>query len=300
MYAAAGDNVVLDRARRTSFNSSITISMATDLNGATLNVTGRVTLTGRGTEIRNGTIIATDKVYALGQTKVRIRDLTVTNALAGGNGITLEGWADIRVEGCTVSGGARGIVLTACDKFNVSYNKVHGLTTAGAKGILIYGKYNETDGAGTVTDNDVTDCMFGITLFGREADSAKPGFLPQYNLENIQVTNNRVTVTTPDTLVGCIYATRSRFLNISNNVVTGGSDVGVDFEYCTQSIAEGNVITDILNGRLAAIFGSSYVKFTGNKILYTRTKAPRAASTASGPTLDPSWSCSGTTPSMQR
>lgn len=279
MYAATGTRVVLDSGKTYKIGSSITITKATDLNGATLNVTGRVTLTGRGAEISNGTIIVTDKVYGLNLTKVRALDLTVTSG-ASGNGLSFEGCSNVKVAGCTVTGGTRGIVLTACDKFNVSGNKVSGLTTSGAYGILVYGKDNETHGGGIVTDNDVTDCYFGIALFGGEANSAVGGFLAQYNLENIEVTNNRVKVTTPDSLVGCIYATRSRFLDISHNVVTGGQDVGVDFEYCTQSVAEGNIVTDIFNGGLAAIFGSTYIKFTGNKVVYSRTKAARAASGA--------------------
>lgn len=279
MYAAAGERVVLGSGKTYKIGSSITITKATDLNGATLNVTGRVTLTGRGAEISNGTIIVTDKVYGLNLTKVRALDLTVTNGAAG-NGLSFEGCSNVKVAGCTVTGGTRGVVLVACDKFKVSGNKVSGLTSSGAYGILVYGKDNETHGGGTITDNDVTDCYFGIALFGGEANSANAGFLAQYNLENIQVTNNRVKVTTPDTLVGCIYATRSRFLDISHNVVTGGQDVGVDFEYCTQSVADSNIVTDIFNGGLAAIFGSTYIKFIGNKVLYTRTKAARVAAGA--------------------
>jgi parallel beta-helix repeat protein len=276
MYASAfGDTVRFERGRTYKLGSSATITKDTDLNGATVNITGRLNLAS-GATLKNGTVIVTDKVNGAGLSNVTVQNVTVTNG-SGGNGIYLSKCTDVKVENCRVSGGTRGIILDACDRFRIAHNTVQNITANGAYGILVTGKDGETHGGGVVFNNDVIDCFFGIALYGGEADSTKAGFLPQYNLENIEVVANRVTVTTPDTLIGCIWATRASGITYSANIVTGGYDVGLDFEYCTKSVAAGNIVTDVLNGGLAAIFGSSYITFEGNRVEYRRTKAGSAS-----------------------
>jgi len=269
MYAATGSRSVLDSGKTYKL-TSFTMSKNTDLNGATLAITGRLTMS--APILTNGTVQVSDKIYATGLTGVNVSGLTVSNTVSGASGISLNLCTGITVANNIVSGGFRGILIDQCDKFTVSGNNISTVNAVGAYGILINGADSTMHGNGIILGNTVIDCTYGITLYGGQADSTQSNFLAQYNLEKIAIVGNHVTSTTPDTLNGCIYSTRSQYITVAGNHVTGGSDVGIDFEYCTHSTATGNTITDMANGALSAIFGSTYIDFLDNTIVYERTK----------------------------
>lgn len=282
MYSAAstfGLSVALDAGKTYKVASSLTATVDTDLNGATLNITGRLTLaTGK---LCNGSVSITDKVDANGLDGVRILDVTVTAPNTTSNGIHVTDSTDVVIAGCTRVGGFRGIVVERCSGFEVHSNVVRDLPTGGAYGIIALGADHEIYSGGSIYSNRVVDCYFGIALWGGEANSAQPGFIADdYTLQRIRVFDNEVVCTDPaDNLIGCIYATRSRWVSIDENKVLGGRDVGVDFEYCADSSAHGNDVNDIVSGGLAAIFGSKRIAFTSNRVTFTRTK-PGSASTS--------------------
>lgn len=274
MFGLAGDVVQFESGKTYKASSAISITKDVDLNGATLNIAGRLNLAS-GKTVKNGTVIVSDKINAVGLTDVAVENVLV-QAGTSSDGISFTDCDGVRISGCKVEGGKRGIVLTACDNFLVENNDLSEMTVSGSYGILVAGRTGEVHGDGTIRNNTVNDAFFGICGFGGEADPAKPGFAPDYTLANIDVYGNRVRVSTPDTMIGCIYFTRSRDILIHDNIVIGGYDVGVDFEYCRDCIAENNDVVDIFAGGLAAIFGSSNIDFNNNRVSYRRMKAGSA------------------------
>lgn len=273
-YAINGDTVVFEKGLTYKVNSSITLTKDTDLNGATLNVTGRVTFSGKS--LRNGTINVTDKVYVNTNTDFEIDNIAV-NQSGSAEGISITGSSRFKVTRCKVNGGFRGIVVDKSDDYVVDGNTVINQSAPASYGILSTSVTGELHGGGRIINNRVHDAYFGICVHGGEANSAQPGFDPSYTQQDVVVANNVVTVSSPDTLIGCIWATRSNGLLIQDNVVRGGKDVGIDFEYCTNSSAVGNAIFDILNGGLAAIFECTDILFEANTVIYERTKAGSAS-----------------------
>ena len=275
--SALSRRATLQRGKTYKLGASTTVAQDLDLNGATLNITGRLTLSSG--KMRNGTVTVTDKILVDSVAGVRIFDVACSIAGTTSDGLHVLNCTDVAVGHNTRTGGKRGILIDQCSNFHVFKNTVHDIPTAGAYGILVRGASGTVLSNGSVTGNTVTDCRYGISLWGGEANPAQPGYVADdYTVQRVTVTGNTVVCTDPaDGLVGCIFATRARWVTVANNILNGGADVGVDFEYCADSVAVGNTINDVENGALSAIFGSKRIKFLGNKVTFARDRAGTAS-----------------------
>jgi hypothetical protein len=254
--------------------ASLTIAAPLDLNGATLIVAGSLTVSSG--ILRGGTVSVVSQVQMLGVARARVEDVSVINTASDSSGLVIRS-ADVRVARVKVTGGWRGIILDGCDNYEVTGCTISEVRATGGYGIIATSKTGEVHGNGSIHHNRVVNCWFGICLNGGEADSTKPAFSADYTIRNVAVHDNIVSVDDPETLIGCIWATRARWIQFHDNIVQGGADVGIDFEYCTDSSAIGNTVNDVKNGALAAIFGSSRILFLGNTVTFARTRAGAAA-----------------------
>jgi len=276
---AAGMEVRLTRGKTYKANSTVTFGSRLNLNGAALVITGQLISTSgyiTGGEISRGTVSVSSQVKVENLSAVRLINFDVINTLSTGNGVYVNTCTDIVIDQVNVTEGFRGIILDRCDRYTVTGCTVSEMRDSGAYGILARSYTGEVHGDGWIHDNLIRNTWFGICLNGGEADSTQPAWSSDYTIQRVSVRRNIVTVDDP-ALIGCIWATRSRWISLSENIVENGHDVGVDFEYCADSTAIGNTISDVSGGALAAIFESKRILFQGNKITFTRTLAGSGA-----------------------
>lgn len=296
-YGAAGDGVTDDRTallagaasaavfgltlrlttgKTYKVGSSMTISVPFDLNGATVVVTGALTVSSGS--LRGGTVSVVSQVQMLDVARVRVEDVSIVNTTSTSSGLVVRS-SDVRIARVKVTGGWRGIILDKCDNYEVFGCTISEVRASGGYGIIATSETGMVRGNGTIHHNRIVNCWFGICLNGGEADSTKPAWAADYTIQNVTVHDNIVSVDDPETLIGCIWATRSRWVDFHNNTVQGGADVGIDFEYCTDSAASDNIVNDVKNGGLAAIFGSSRIMFAHNTVTFARSRAGAASTT---------------------
>lgn len=79
---------------------------------------------------------------------------------------------------------------------------------------------------------------------------------------NIIITGNYVK----DGGGGAIWGTGANFVIASNNIVDGATDVGIDLEWCEDSVISGNVVSNFENGGISLFFSCRGVSITGNTI----------------------------------
>jgi len=274
IVAAAGRPIRFAKGKTYKVTSTLTFTGDVDLNGSTINSTNSVNVAGH---FRNGKVTGPGSVIATGQSNVIIEKIEVAATAVTSQGIYLNQCTDIIVRNCKVSGGPfRGILLARCDRFTISDNYVKDVTDNAGYGILVTSATGEVHGDGNIVNNVLDNCAYGIAANGGEANPAQPGYTGQYTLRGIRISSNKVYMLSYSQHSG-IWATCNRHLDVSGNYINGSVDTGVDFEYCTQSQAIGNIIVDVTAGALSAIFGCSDILFEGNRIEFGRTLAGSAA-----------------------
>lgn len=77
---------------------------------------------------------------------------------------------------------------------------------------------------------------------------------------------------------GAIWGTGANFVIAANNIVDGATDVGIDLEWCDDSVISGNVVSNFENGGISLFFACRGVSISGNTILNNRPITdPKAA-----------------------
>ena len=66
---------------------------------------------------------------------------------------------------------------------------------------------------------------------------------------------------------GAIWGTGARRVVMTGNIVDGASDVGLDLEWCDDSVITGNTVRNCVNAGIALFFGCRNVTISGNTIL---------------------------------
>ncbi|MEX0653882.1 MAG: right-handed parallel beta-helix repeat-containing protein [Phycisphaeraceae bacterium] len=66
---------------------------------------------------------------------------------------------------------------------------------------------------------------------------------------------------------GAIWGTGAKRVLIANNIVDGAEDVGIDLEWCDDSVITGNVVRRARNGGIALFFACHGVAITGNTVI---------------------------------
>lgn len=109
---------------------------------------------------------------------------------------------------------------------------------------------------GNVTNNNINNCNHGVQIWG--GDSAVSDTTAIFD---ITITGNIVK-----NVVGGIWGSLGERITIIGNTVENCSDVGIDFEGCTFSTADGNTVKDCINGALAVFYGSKYITMNNNTV----------------------------------
>lgn len=65
---------------------------------------------------------------------------------------------------------------------------------------------------------------------------------------------------------GAIWGAGARHVIASGNIVDGATDVGIDLEWCDDSVITGNVVSNFENGGISLFFACKGVSITGNTI----------------------------------
>ncbi|MHB0999101.1 MAG: right-handed parallel beta-helix repeat-containing protein [Armatimonadota bacterium] len=107
-----------------------------------------------------------------------------------------------------------------------------------------------------VQDNTVINAkVHGIQFWGNWNWEAKQS-------DNLIITGNYVK----DGGGGAIWGAGARNVVVSNNIVDGATDVGIDLEWCDDSVISGNVVSNAENGCISLFFACRGVSITGNTV----------------------------------
>jgi len=82
---------------------------------------------------------------------------------------------------------------------------------------------------------------------------------------DLQFSGNRVT----NGGRGAIWGSGAERVLMSQNIVNGAEDVGLDLEWCTDSVIEGNIVIGAKNAGIALFFACEQVVIAGNTIAYS-------------------------------
>ncbi|MBE7175520.1 MAG: right-handed parallel beta-helix repeat-containing protein [Mucilaginibacter polytrichastri] len=115
-----------------------------------------------------------------------------------------------------------------------------------------------------VEKNHVTDGIHGIQFWGGEASIMKQSIVKNIILQNNFVDRMKY---------GGIWGSCGDSIMIRNNEVAHCGDVGVDYEKCTKSVMEGNVVSDCKNGGISFFFGCEKITAINNTVTQN-IKAP--------------------------
>ncbi len=99
--------------------------------------------------------------------------------------------------------------------------------------------------------------VHGIQFWGNENDFSRMAS------QNIKITGNTVV----DGGNGAIWGTGARGVIMANNVIDGAEDVGLDLEWCMDSVIVGNTVRRAKNAGIALFLSCENVAITGNSIL---------------------------------
>ncbi len=118
-----------------------------------------------------------------------------------------------------------------------------------------------------ITGNTVVDAKtHGIQFWGNWKFESKQS-------EDLIITGNYIK----NGGGGAIWGTGATRVVAANNIVDGAGDVGIDLEWCDDSVITGNTIRNCENGGISLFFSCSRVSITGNTILNDREiKDPEA------------------------
>jgi len=122
----------------------------------------------------------------------------------------------------------------------------------------------------SVKDNHMSNCRFPVTIWGGNADPSNTdrsfNGCGQIVIEGNKSIND-LTIQTPNQN-NAIWASCSNNIVVSNNILVGCGDVGVDFEYCANCVATGNTVKNCLKGALAVFCDSENCTFVGNNVYF--------------------------------
>ena len=108
-----------------------------------------------------------------------------------------------------------------------------------------------------VIGNTATDCTGqGFQFWGNWKWSTKECF-------DLQFIGNYCKDTGATGIFGC-GAVRAI---VANNIVDGAGDVGIDLEWCDDSVITGNVVRNVFNAGISLFFACKGVSITGNTVI---------------------------------
>jgi len=109
-----------------------------------------------------------------------------------------------------------------------------------------------------VLNNSVSDCTeHGIQFWGNY------NWKDESRCQNIIFSGNIVK----NGGRGAIWGTGYRNIIMSNNLIDGAKDVGLDLEWCDDSVIVGNVVRNTENGGISLFFRCRRVTITGNTVI---------------------------------
>lgn len=120
---------------------------------------------------------------------------------------------------------------------------------------------------GTIEGNVADGYPYGIQWWGGDADQDIDGDLAnERKAGDLTITANRMTnLLASDGGGAGIWGSMGKNVTVNGaNVVDDCADVGIDFEGCESCLAEGNVVSNAVNGCLTAFFYNQDVHFGPN------------------------------------
>lgn len=224
----------------------------------TLTIPAGVTLLGYGATVK-GTSGSADLIAL--SSGSRLYGLEVDGNAAtrtGGNGVTIAGATRTVVQDCylhDIDGKGVSVAAGSAD-YTIARNRI---VNCGGQGISLDGTSR-----GTVTGNRIDTAQHGIQWWG--GDSATSNTI---GISRIVIADNQITA-----VAGGIWGSLGRFITVTGNEIAACTDVGIDFEGCSDCTATGNVISEATNGGLAVFYGSQRVAFIGNTVNNTTSTGP--------------------------
>ena len=181
--------------------------------------------------------------------------------------LTIDGSA-----GTSSAGLSDGIISVASNPSNVSIQGIQinnsalvGVVTDQANNLSIQGcTFNNLNAAinlvfshnVTITGNTVSNTTTqGIQFWGNWK-------FQNQDSSNLLISGNTVT----NSGGGAIWGTGARNVTITNNVVNGASDVGLDLEWCGDSVISGNTVHKAVNAGISLFYSCDNVQIAGNTV----------------------------------
>ena len=170
-------------------------------------------------------------------------------------GIYAEGGSGITARRNTVSGfSLDGIRFRGATDFLIEGNSVVGCERSAIEA--------EIGARGRVRGNRVEDCRDGIKWWGGDGAVSDTIGISDLTID----ANTVLNVGRTGQLAGGVWGSLGQRITVSNNVIVGANDVGIDFENCKDSSATGNIVKDCANAGLANFYGGDNIQFTGNTV----------------------------------
>ena len=111
-----------------------------------------------------------------------------------------------------------------------------------------------------IQDNTVVDCrLHGIQFWGNWKWEAK-------GASDLVITGNYVR----NGGGGAIWGTGATRVIAANNIIDGASDVGIDLEWCDDSVIQGNTVRNCENAGISLFFSCQRISITGNTVINDR------------------------------
>jgi parallel beta-helix repeat protein len=76
---------------------------------------------------------------------------------------------------------------------------------------------------------------------------------------------------------GAIWVTGATGVIMANNIVDGAKDVGLDLEWCNNSVITGNIVSQCRNAGISLFYSCQRITITGNTVCNDRPISSRAA-----------------------
>lgn len=181
---------------------------------------------------------------------ILIKDIIFDGLNTSSNAITINTSKSVIIEGCTIKNfKGKGIDVSNSSFITIKENIINDVD---GQGINFSFSSNSK-----IYKNDVGTAMHGIQFWG--GDSANESNL---GIEKLIISENNVKNVT-----GGIWGSLGKEIIINNNIVENCSDVGIDFEGCDNSNANGNTVKNCTNSGLAVFYGGKNISFSANNVI---------------------------------